>query len=265
MTVVFPCKSRITAWLQASEYLLDHGDTLNVILEISSPEYEDQGTRAASESIDALYLSESRARTPVYSIHTVAETIFPGWEYVHRGLAGVYRNYADEYSEFMKADPRSWGRYARRLTARTALNGTQFNPLEMMINKMKRARLDGQAHFRACYEIGVDDGPYELPLYDTTRDGRRVRGGPCLMHLSFKLIDEAVHLTALYRNHDYRYKVPGNLLGLSRLQWCVANEIGASVGSLVVHSTLAYISPGGGRGRFATLLRTVRGEIAGPN
>ena len=47
------------------------------------------------------------------------------------------------------------------------------------------------------------------------QNGTRRMGGPCLSHLSFKLFDGAVHLTTLYRSHDYGYKVPGNLLGLA--------------------------------------------------
>ena len=81
-----------------------------------------------------------------------------------------------------------------------------------------------------------------MPLHSPADDGARRMGGPCLSHLSFKLLDGAVHLTAFYRSHDYRYKVPGNLLGLARLQDCVAREVGGSAGSLVVHSSYAYLN-----------------------
>ncbi len=83
------------------------------------------------------------------------------------------------------------------------------------------------------------------------------------MHLSFKLIDGAVHLTALYRLHDYRYKVPGNLLGLARLQAFVAAEAGAKIGSLCVHSTLAYVERGHGKGPFVRLLREIQEALDG--
>jgi hypothetical protein len=74
-------------------------------------------------------------------------------------------------------------------------------------------------------------------------------GGPCLSHLSFKYSAGAVHLTALYRSHEYRYKTLGNLLGLARLQGCVAQEVGAAIGTLVVHSTYAWLAPSKVKGR----------------
>ena len=108
----------------------------------------------------------------------------------------------------------------------------------------------------SCYELGVTEGEYDLPLYNTTQDGARRMGGPCLSHLSFKLFEGAVHLTALYRSHDYRYKVPGNLLGLARLQACVAREVGPEIGCMVVHSSYAYLR--GPKPRMRTLLRELR-------
>lgn len=108
----------------------------------------------------------------------------------------------------------------------------------------------------ACYELGVAEGEYDVPLHSTAKDGARRMGGPCLSHLSFKLFEDAVHLTALYRSHDYRYKVPGNLLGLARLQACVAREIGRETGSLVVHSSYAYL--GGSKTRMQKLLSDLR-------
>ena len=108
----------------------------------------------------------------------------------------------------------------------------------------------------SCYELGVAEGEYDLPLHSTAEDGSRRMGGPCLSHLSFKLFEGAVHLTALYRSHDYRYKVPGNLLGLARLQSCVAHEVGRDIGPLVVHSSYAYLT--GSRVRMRTLLSDLR-------
>ncbi len=81
-------------------------------------------------------------------------------------------------------------------------------------------------------------------------------GGPCLSHLSFKLFQDAVHLTALYRSHDYRYKAPGNLLGLARLQGCIAHEVDRSIGNLTVHSSYAYLD--GSKGAMRSLLKNLR-------
>ena len=124
-----------------------------------------------------------------------------------------------------------------------------------MIDKM-RSEIATPGPKRSCYELGVADGEYDLPLYSPADDGTRRMGGPCLSHLSFKLFGDAVHLTALYRSHDYSYKVAGNLLGLARLQDCVARETGRDIGSLVVHSSYAYL--GCSKTSVRTLLNDLR-------
>ena len=65
-----------------------------------------------------------------------------------------------------------------------------------------------------------------------------------------------MYLIALYRSHDYSYKVPGNLLGLARLQGCVAQEVGRDIGSLTVHSSYAYLN--GSKVAMRTLLNDLR-------
>jgi hypothetical protein len=232
---VVSARTRMEAWLGSAEFLFQKGDSLNVILNIADPVSTDPSLGAIDALIDEMYLREKQ-----YSLHTVAETIFPGWEYVHRGIRGVYDRYPAEYAIFKRGDS-SWGRYAERLIVRKDLQGNTINPLRLLIDKLRWARSKRHQALRARYEIGIVDGPYDLPLYDGTVDENRLRGAPCLMHLSFKLVDDQIHLTALYRSHDYRYKVPGNLLGLARLQACVAQETGSEVGTLVVHSTLAYV------------------------
>ncbi|MCA1812169.1 MAG: hypothetical protein LC623_09200, partial [Halobacteriales archaeon] len=167
------------------------------------------------------------------------ELIFPGAEYRRNGMEGVYQAYPQQIEEFRRHDAHHWGTYAERMLRVTLADGTilhgkdglPLNPLRTLIHKMKRANNGGQAA-HACYELSINR-PW--------RDDNVIRGSPCLSHLSFKLYNHAVHLTAIYRNHDYTFKVPGNLLGLARLQAAVAREIGGSVGPLVIHSTQAYL------------------------
>ena len=188
-------------------------------------------------------------------MHTVAETIFPGYEYRKQGLQGVFIVYPDQiYPRIKKHRSISWGTYAYRLVRRRNANGKDMNPLEQLIQKMQ-TELGTTGPKRSCYEIGITEGEYDLPLYNTTEDGTRHMGGPCLSHISFKLFNGAVHLTAFYRSHDYTYKVPGNLLGLARLQKCVACETEQQMGSLVVHSTYAYLS--GGKTKIRKLLSDI--------
>lgn len=257
---VFSAETRLEAWVAATEYLLANGDALNVILDIARPATEGEPGRTARRMLDALYLKEDQL-----PLHTVAETIFPAWEYLHRGTRGVYTNYLAQYRILKQGSPTTWGTYASRLISMKDVAGNEINPLNRLVDKMRRIRSEEATKFRACYEIAIAEEPYDLALYENARDGNRRRGGPCLMHLSFKLLEDDVHLTALYRNHDYRYKVPGNLLGLARLQAFVAQEVDAKIGSLVVHSTLASLDPGGGKGALRELLDKVAGVFHGRN
>ena len=240
----------LDAWVEATEFLLTSSPTLNLVLAI-----EDPGRRAypkeAQRRLDDFFIGERQL-----PIHSVAETIFPESQYLRRGLTGVFEVYPNEIFPAIKQHPKIlWGTYAYRLVRRKTADGSDMNPLKQMIEKMK-TELATKGTMRSRYELGVAEGEYDLPLYNTVKDGTYRRGAPCLSHLSFKLFDGAVHLTALYRSHDYRYKVPGNLLGLARLQHCVARETGQNMGTLVVHSSYATLD--GHRGRLRRLLDDLR-------
>jgi hypothetical protein len=230
---IIETNTRLEAWIAATEFLLDKGSALNVILSIRRPGSDGPRSKDARVIADKFLRAEGE-----YPCHTVAETIFPGWEYRRRGLKGLFEKYEEDYTSSRRND---WGTYAHRMQNRVDAQGQRVNPLKTMIEKMARENARDSGAFKSCYEIGVSDPEYEIPTYDSAKDCRRVRSGPCLSHLSFKLLESKVHLTAIYRMHDYRCKVLGNLLGLARLQACVAREVGASLGELVIHSTYAYV------------------------
>lgn len=246
MAIVFDTATRLDAWMKGVDHLLKHGPALNLILAIDSP--SEGGNNA---TIDAFLASEDQP-----PMHTIAETIFPAVEYRKRRLRGVLDFYPEQvYPSIKKPPSGGWGTYAYRLVRRRDADGRHINPLKQMIEKMQsEASKPGPKN--SCYELGVAAGEYDLPLYNTADDGTRRMGGPCLSHLSFKLFQGAVHLTAFYRSHDYRHKVPGNLLGLARLQACVAQEVGRETGGLVVHSSYAYLR--GPKGRMKNLLGELR-------
>ena len=246
MAKLLEADTRLDAWMQAANYLLDHGPVLNLSLGIGSP--ADGGSNVA---IDEFLADEGQL-----PMHTVAETIFPGAEYQRRGLRGVLDFYPDEVYPAIKKRPAiRWGTYAHRLVRRRNADGEHVNPLKQLIDKMKNEAAKPRSK-KSCYELGVAEGEYDMPLYSPAQDGTRHMGGPCLSHLSFKLFQDKVHLTALYRSHDYRYKVPGNLLGLARLQGCVAHEVDRGIGSLTVHSSYAYLN--GSKGTMRSLLKNLR-------
>ena len=232
MAKLIKAKTRLDAWTRATTFLLENGPALDLILEIQDPV-----SGRNHRLIDKFLAHEGQ-----FPMHTVAETIFPAVEYRDRGIEGVLEFYPEKVYPAIKKHPSiTWGTYAHRLVRRRDADGRLMNPLKQLIEKMQNE--SGQrGPKRSCYELGVAEGEYDLPLYGSASDGTRHRGGPCLSHLSFKLVAGKVHLAATYRSHDYRYKVPGNLLGLARLQACVAKETGLGIGGLVVHSTYAFLN-----------------------
>lgn len=234
---LIPVDTLAQAWLAASQHLLacpDWTDT-TVILHIARPTLVRPEDQATADVLDDFLVAHG-----LYSHHTVAETIFPGYEYVTHGVDGVYRVYPDEVFPRIKnhEDMRPWGTYAHRLLRRLDREGNEYNPLAYCIDKMR-----DKARKRAAYELGLGFG-FDLATYDDNEDRADRMGGPCLSHLSFKVIDDSVHLAAMYRSHYYMHRAYGNLLGLARLQSFVAEQIELSPGPLVCHSTMALLEHG---------------------
>ena len=225
------------AWLGAAVHLLGRPNWTDttIILHIARPTLVRNEDQAAADILEEFLVDHGQ-----YSHHTVAETIFPGYEYVTHGVEGVYRTYPEEVFPRIKSheDMRHWGTYAYRLLRRRDDTGKEYNPLEYCIEKMR-----DKVRKRAAYELGLGFG-FDLATYDDNDDRADRMGGPCLSHLSFKVIGDAVHLAAMYRSHYYVHRAYGNLLGLARLQSFVAEQIGLSSGPLVCHSTMALLEYG---------------------
>lgn len=229
----------IKAWVAGLKHLEAQADwnDFNIVLSATSPATFGPGDQQAYDAMDSFLKKHDR------SVHTVAETIFPGSLYSEHGKKAVYEIYPDEvYPRIKPANP--WGTYAHRLVRRTK-KGETINPLEIIVDRMKR-QLAHKGNKRACYEISLMDAQTDIPIFENETDIGRSMGGPCLSHVSFKLdpVKGKVHLTALYRNHYYIERALGNLMGLARLQYFVANEVRVGIGELVCVSTYAKIDHG---------------------
>jgi thymidylate synthase len=174
-----------------------------------------------------------RSYESTYPIKTVANTIFPQSLYAKHGSPKFYDEYHNGYDHL--TDTRRWGRYFERMTRHKLLDGSTYNPLQELIEKIS-SRSESKAIYKSAYELAV---------YDPLLDRRMFRGSQCLSFLSFKLHPEnGLTLTAIYRNHAYITRLLGNLIGLGELMGFVANETGLEVGSLTVISTHAEIDTG---------------------
>jgi len=227
--------TRAGAWLQAARALFDKGDRIyNLILEVHQPSAATPASRAIEKQVDD-FLREHECQPN----QTVAETIFPATEYMRGGLDAVLAYPTTVYPFIKPAN--HWGTYALRITERKCSDGSTFKPLEFLIDKLRK-QLTLRGAKRATYELDTMAEPLDLKLYEADVDRNNAVAGQCLSHLSFKLgPNHELYLTALYRYQWFVQKALGNLLGLARLQNCIAREINVPVGPLVCHATLAIL------------------------
>lgn len=230
-------KTRAEAWLLAAQAMKEaHARMYNVVLEIEQPGLATDASRAIEAEVDA-FLRKFGAQPN----HTVAETIFPAFEYKQGGIDAVYRYPKTIYPVIRSAPQNRWGTYALRLTERKCSDGSTLSPLELAITKLKK-QLSTSAPKRAVYELDLGMEAFELKLYSAEDDFDNNRGGQCLSHISLKLGPaRELYMTAVYRYQFYVQKAVGNFLGLARLQAAIAREVGIPVGPLVCHATMAIL------------------------
>lgn len=237
----------VPAWLAAARHLEARPGQIdrNLILEIKKPGSLTAQDREVIKVVDAAL----RKSTPGLSVDTVAGTIFPSGLYKRDGRPEFYQKYLDVMKRAQK--PHTWGTYALRMMRRVARDGAStFNPLETIVRKLEASK-QGRS-YQAAYELGVIDAQYdiadntnefgcELPLYEPGSDRNKALNMPCLSHLSFKITDDKVDLTAIYRSQWYGQRALGNLIGLSNLHKFVAVESGFDLGVLTCVATHAYL------------------------
>jgi len=216
------------AWVAAAGAIIDSGEAYNVVIDVADPVHHDDNDNEVISFVDKFL--KLHDENPIV---TVANTIFPQSLYVAHGSPGFY---AIEHRDHdMLTETKRWGRYFERITRHRKADGKTYNPLQDMIDKLRRQENAG-VRYKAAYELAV---------YDPLLDGRTLYGGQCLSFLSFKLHpDQGLLLTAMYRNHTYVTRCLGNLIGLGWLLAFVAKEAEVKAGSLTVISTHAELDKG---------------------
>jgi hypothetical protein len=247
-------KNLSAAWVAALDVLLANGgDAVNLTVAIDDPTEEHAGVR---EVLDRFNGARRRAnRKSVELVSTVANTIFPAAWYIESlGTDAETHLYElERTTRFVSRRRNRSGTYFERMVAWPGPTG-EFNQLDQVVRRLRGARLHGLQRGNA-YEIGVvtpADETIAVPVMVGGKD-RKVRGFPCLSHLSFSLQHGVVHLTALYRSHDFISRAYGNYLGLGRVLAFVARQSGFPVGELtcISASATAEIGHGAGLGRHA--------------
>lgn len=229
-------------WLAAVEHVARqrNSEDFDVFLNIAQPTVLSQTDVAVYKAVDGFLTGHG-----AFSVHTVAETIFPLDEYARNGTKGLFGDYPAKLRDIQKArTDGNWGSYSYRILRQKDAEGKTFNPLEDMVEKITR-----HGKYRASFELG-SARPFEdeIPIYDPATDRKRLYGGPCLSHLSVKVHDGQIRFNATYRSHYYVRRLLGNLVGLGRLQYFVARETNLGVGGLTINSTFARLDSGSGEG-----------------
>jgi hypothetical protein len=231
-----PQQTNVQGWLAAATTVLARGgDAHNVVIDIADPLAETEIDVEIIRVVDR-FLRDHRANT----LSGVANTIFPQSTLNRHGPDDFYNVYRETVLPRMKRMTHDWGRYFDRLTLWKKVKGTQvvtINPLDDLVHFM-RVQIASDRTYRNAYEMTV---------YDPARDAGKVSNRQCLSFLSFKLSgDNQLLLTVMYRNHAYIARGLGNFIGLGRLQAFVAEQAGATMGSLTCISTHAVIDHGRG-------------------
>lgn len=249
---VISTDTRECAWLEAVQHL-DNRDNqyidYNLILEIKKPTLTTDRTRKIRKEFDSFLASNQ-----LYSVQTVAETIFPAALYKRHGLSGVFDIYPNTvYPQLRHFGSNKRGTYALRIVRAKDANGKEYNPLEYVISRLKSSIINNGP--RCATELSLDDS-LSIPI---NRNDKSLYAFPCMSHLSFKLSRDRteLHLTAIYRSQFFIEKAMGNLLGLARLQDCICRELGIKVGTLVCHATYATLDITGKSSAFKGFLKKV--------
>lgn len=226
--------TNVQGWLAAATTVQDNkGEAHNVVIDIADPLAESETDAAIIREVDVFLRGHHRN-----SLSGIANTIFPQSTYDRHGPEAFYGIYRETVLPRMKQMTRDWGRYFDRLTAWKKVRGSEvtiINPLDNLVKFMK-TQISSDRTYRNAYEMTV---------FDPARDAGKVSNRQCLSFLSFKLTHEnQLLLTVVYRNHAYIARGLGNFIGLGRLMAFVAEQTGATLGSLTSISTHAEIDHG---------------------
>ena len=145
------------AWLKAILYFIDNNKELeyNLILEIEKPSTTNENSKAIRNELDNLLKG---AKDNLYSINTVAETIFPASEYKKHGIKGVMEYYPEViYPQIKCNSDNSKGTYALRLVRGIDSKGNKCNPLESVLSRLKSQLSRSKGAIRCAYELPLDD------------------------------------------------------------------------------------------------------------
>lgn len=207
----------IETYRAAVDQLRNHSGLLyHLILNIQEP--------WRNAEAEYLTLNPKFTKNSASDIRNVANTIFPDRVRTAIPLVDFLRKYYTLYERAGSRHPRVWGTYFQRLLSFGPTNRNQLLEVITAINTWN----GGARKSAFVFHLSGFDRPRPL-------------GAPCWQYGQLTCeSDNSIHLSVVYRSHDYFDKALGNLWGLSRLLKFICDETGKSVGSLNCHSMHAH-------------------------
>ena len=254
-----PVASLSEAWLRALEFSVNQfkGRTVHLLITVTQPGLETAKTR---HCIDAVL---NHANMP--SVDTVAQTVFPwelyedpgvSWksdldadieERIDRAAHELYERYLSMLPIVLTDPANRRGTYFSRMISWPGKGADGTNQLSTRIAALRHEH-NSRRFTNNTIDIDLSADCYANDSYATGTQiyavtDQRNRGFPCLVHLSFTLLNGVLHCTAVYRHHYLMTKAYGNLVGLSYLMKFLCQQTGFELGELVVNATLADSEP----------------------
>lgn len=256
---VRPVASLSEAWLLGLERSVTQskGRTVHLLITVEQPGLEMENIR---HCVDTML---RHANQP--SVDTVAQTIFP-WELyddpdviwkpdldadigerIDRAALELYRRYLSILPIVLTDPANRRGTYFSRMISWPGKGADGANQLGMRIAALRHEHNSRRfTNNTIDMDLSVDcdsDDSYTTGTQIYAVTDQRSRGFPCLVHLSFTLLNGVLHCTAVYRHHYLMTKAYGNLVGLSYLMRFLCQQTGFKLGELVVNATLADCEP----------------------
>jgi len=264
-------------WMQALEHLLlCGGKATNIMVVVERVHEEIPAIRQLLDTFiiernqrqrmkhQQIHHKKQSAYRDLFPVATVANTLFPQGLYNPQrdnARAFLYSEYEQSFSVIKRFRANIYGTYFRRMVAYPD-GDTTINQLEIIIQRLQN-QLRSPNPLSSAYEIGIDevddmyaedDATEALRIYAPDRD-TRLRGFPCLSHISLTFFNKQLHLTALYRNQHFIERAYGNYVGLSRLLSFLCQEIGCEAGELVCIASHADAQLEMGKSAITALLQ----------
>jgi thymidylate synthase len=177
-------------------------------------------------------------------IKSVRNTIFPAvWAQRFPEPEELADHYREHYPTLRRFPKNRNGTYFGRLVAYPMGSSRDDGAFDQLTDLIKKLRAESSVkaggkrarRLSSRYEVNIWK-PGDLPTG---------MGFPCMAHMSFHLVNGALHLLAQYRNQYLIERAYGNYLGLAELQTYIAAAAGLTPGELMILASHASLDTHG--------------------